>query len=210
MKNPLNWLKGAALAALTALCLALTLTVIDMNTRAAVTFGKLDAEIDEMHRLTLEAGLMTMDARKASAKEISYLDTFNNQFSAIVSVFQQTMVQTRQTLASIQGTSEAATGVMQTTQATVQALQAPIAQATTTLEAAQRTTAALQPVISHLDALVTDPAIPATLANVQSTTAHLDATAKDVQAEVYKYTHPGIWEKIKGVALDIAHVFNPL
>lgn len=195
--------KFAALVAFSILCAAVTLAVVDVNTRIAVTFQKLDNEIDEMHRLTLEAGLTAMEARKASAKEISYLDTWNNQISQSVTDFQEVMLQTRSTLATIQDTSQAATGAIQTTQATVQALQAPIVQADVTLKA-------LQPVIAHTDALVTDPAITATLANVRATTAHLDATAADVQEAVHKYTHPTLLHKLWGGILDVAHVFNPL
>ena len=210
MRVTLEICKCIALLALTVLCVAVTVNVVSISHQAQSTIYKIDGEIDELHRLTLEAGLTAMEARKASAKESAYLDQWNSQIANTMDSVSRVMSQTVITVASIQDTAQAATGTLQTAQGTIQALQAPITQATSTLQAAQRTTEDLQPVIGHLDALVTDPAIAATLANVQGTTAHLDATAADVQAEVYKYTHPGIWAKIKGITLDIAHVFNPL
>lgn len=176
----------------------------------APTVEKVNAEIDEAHRLTLEAGLTAMEARKASAKEISYLDQWNNQFSATINDFQQVMLQTRSTLAAVQGTSEAATSTIQTTQETVAALQAPITQAAATLQAAQRATEALQLAVVHLDVLVSDPAIKDTIAHTDATMGHVDATTGDVQHVVHEWAFPGIWSRVKGVALDIAHAFNPL
>lgn len=203
MKNPLNWLKGALFVSLTILALVVSMAVVDVNTRLSVTFGKLDNEIDEMHRLTLEAGLTASEARKASIKESAYLDQWNSQIAKFMGDAQAVMIQTRQTVASIQDVSQAATDTLQTTQVTIQALQAPITQANADL-------AALEPFIAHSDALVTNPAIPATLANVQSTTGHLDATAKDVQETVHSYTHPTWAHKIFAWTLDIAHALNPL
>ena len=195
--------KFAALLAFSILCVTAAYSIANLDKHVSNTLMKLNDELDEAHRLTLEAGLTAMEARKASAKEISYLDAWNKEISSSIIDFQQVMLQTRQTLAAIQGTSEAATQ-------TVTALQAPITQATATLQAAQRSTEALQPVLSHLDALVSDPQLTDTIAQTDATMSHLDATAADVQQEVYKYTHPGIWAKIKGAVLDIAHVFNPL
>jgi hypothetical protein len=163
-----------------------------------------------MHRLTLEAGLTAMEARKASIKESAYLDQWNSQVAKLFSDVHQTMITTNQTVASIQEVSRAATGTLQTTQATVQAFQVPIVQLTATLKAGERATAALELTTQHLDALVIDPAIPATLANVQATTGHLDATSKDVEQEVHSLTHPTWAVRLWGWTLDVAHALNPL
>lgn len=69
---------------------------------------------------------------------------------------------------------------------------------------------ALQDVTRHADKLVSDPDIPTTIAHVESTTGHLDATAADVQQEVHSLTHPTWLHKLWGGVLDVAHVFNPL
>lgn len=205
--------KFAALLAFSILCITAAYSVANIDKHLSSTLMSLDdtlAKLNGKNGLIQEAGKTVVDTKNlialstlAEHKEISELDAWNNQFSASVTVFQQTLTQTRETLAAIQGTSEAATQ-------TITALQAPITQATATLQAAQRSTEALQPVIGHLDALVSDPELRDTIAQTDATMTHLDATAADVQQEVYKYTHPGIWAKVKGLALDIAHVFNPL
>lgn len=196
-------LASCALVAFTVLCGVLAMAVIDVNTRVAGTVGKLDNELDEMHRLTLEAGLTAMEARKASKKEETALDNYNLQIGKIFDDVHTAMLAVTVTVSSIKPVADAATDTLKTTQQTVQALQAPINQANTTL-------AALQPVIAHTDALVMDPAITGTITNVENATAHLNATAADVQAEVHSITHPTLLHKIWGGLLDVAHVFNPL
>ena len=163
------------------------------------TLTKLDLELDEAHRLTLEAGLTAMEARKASAKESAYLDQWNSQLSATMVDAQGVMIQTSQTL----GTMQATTG----------ALQSPIYQATATLKAAQSTTEAMQPVLSHLDALVTDPAIQNTITQTDLTMSHLDALSDDLQEEADKFVHPpkkklGFWGTI-WAGVQVAHKFEP-
>jgi len=185
-----------ALLSVTLLCITATHSLVTVDKHLSVTLMKLNDEIDEMHRLTLEAGLTAMEARKASVKESAYLDKWNAQFTQVIGDVHTAMITTTATIASIQPVTAAATSTLQTTQATVQALQAPIA--------------ALQPVIAHTDALVSDPALTATISNVASTTGHLDATAADVQQEVHSFTHPTWLHKIWGGLLDVAHVFNPL
>jgi hypothetical protein len=212
MRVASNILKCFALLAVTILCGSLSYRVITAPKLPdlAATITKLNLEIDEAHRLTLEAGLTAMEARKASVKESAMLDQWNTSIATTMLGVQNTMAETAKTVASIRDVTGAATSTLVTAQQTVQALQAPIQQATATLQAAQRATESLQLAVVHLDVLVTDPAIPKTIANVQSTTGHLDATANNLEQTFYKYTHPGIWAKIKGAALDIAHVFNPL
>lgn len=123
--------------------------------------NQVTADLQEGHRVILEAGLTAMEARKASAEERA-------------------------------------------------ALPALTAGAQDAIEGLNREMAALQSVTVHADALVSDPNIPATIAHVESTTGHLDATAGDVQQEVHSLTHPTLLHKIWGGLLDVAHVFNPL
>jgi hypothetical protein len=163
------------------------------------TLTKLNLELDEAHRLTLEAGLTAMEARKASAKESSYLDRWNSQLSATMTDAQGVMVQTSETLAAMQGT--------------VTALQAPITQATATLQAAQRSTEALQPIMAHLDTLVTNPQIADTIAQTDTTMKHIDVVTGDLQFEADKLIHPpkkklGFWGSI-WAGVQVAHKFEP-
>ena len=192
----MNYFKALALLSVTILCLSVSYSVVTVNKHLSATLMKLDTEIDEAHRLTLEAGLTVMEARKASVKEIAYLDAWNKGISRTLIDFHDVMVETRTAVGSIQP-------VAVTTEATIRALQAPISQANADL-------AALQPVIAHTDALVSNPDLSTTIANVASTTGHLDATAADVQQEVHSITHPTWLHRIWGGLLDVAHVFNPL
>jgi hypothetical protein len=164
------------------------------------TLSKLDNEIDELHRLTLEAGLTAMEARKASVKESKYLDTWNSEITKTINNVNSTLLSSTASIASV---SAASVSTLQATQETVSSLQAPILSANQALTAATGS-------INDLDTLIKNPAIPETIAHTDATMSHVDATTKDVQDEVYKYTHPGIWSRIKGFALDVAHVFNPL
>jgi hypothetical protein len=185
-----------ALLSVAVMCGTVSYSVVTVNKHLSATLMKLDDEIDEAHRLTLEAGLTVMEARKASVREVQYLDAWNKGISQALNDLHGVMVETRSAVGSIQP-------VAVTTEATIRALQAPIAQANTDL-------AALQPVIAHTDALVSDPALTATISNVESTTGHLDATAADVQQEVHSLTHPTWLHKLWGGLLDVAHIFNPL
>lgn len=185
-----------ALLSVALMCGAVGYSVVTVNKHLSSTLMKLDSEIDEAHRLTLEAGLTVMEARKASLKESAYLDQWNKQLS-------KTLTDVDLTVSDLRTVSAASVGMLNTTQQTVNSLQAPIQSANQTLMAAQKA-------ISDLDKLEQDPALTDTIAHTDATMSHLDATTKDVQDEVYRYTHPGIWTKIKGFALDIAKVFNPL
>lgn len=163
----------------------------------------LDTEIEELHRLTLEAGLTAMEARKASVKESEYLDTWNSDLINTFRGVNTSLITLNSSIASIGSVTSAATSTLITTQQTVADLQTPIRDASSTLMAAQRAT-------DDLDTLLRLPALTSTIEHTDATMSHLDATTKDVQDAVHKYTHPGVWTRIKGFALDVAHVFNPL
>lgn len=174
-------LASCALIVFMVFCGVLACAVIDVNTRLATTFSKIDSEIDEAHRLTLEAGLTAMEARKASAKESGYLDQWNSQIL--------------KALTSVSSVSAATVSTLQATQVTVSSLQAPINSANQTLIAARGAIetgnadlAALQPFIAHSDALVTDPAITGLLNHVEATTGHVDAVTLDLQKVADKTT----------------------
>lgn len=202
MRVAIDISKCLALLAVTVMCSLIAWHVHTLPDLSA-TVTKLNLEIDEAHRLTLEAGLTAMEARKASAKESEYLDQWNSQ---ITSTFQNVNV----AVSSLSTVSSATVSTLQETQVTVHSLQAPIQSANQTLMAAQKAIEDLQPVIAHTDALVSNPALAATISNVAGTTGHLDATSADVQAVVHGYLHPTWAHKIFSWTLDIGHVFNPL
>lgn len=192
-----------ALIAVGIFFLSATYSQRTLSRHASMTLMKLDDEIDEAHRLTLEAGLTVMEARKASVKEISYLDAWNKGISQALIDFHGVMTSTQATVAALQAPIEQSNRTLTSANDTVRLLQAPIAQLDADL-------AALQPVIAHTDALVSNPALSTTISNVASTTGHMDATAADVQQEVHSLTHPTWLHKLWGGLLDVAHVFNPL
>lgn len=189
-----------ALLSVTIMAAVISLAVVDVNTRLATTFQKLDNEIDEAHRLTLEAGLTVMEARKASVKEIAYLDAWNTGISQTLTDLHQTLSQTSASEAEMSHAAVESTVALNKTLTDVQPM----------LSSATAELSAMQAATGHLDALIQDPALTATISNVASTTGHLDATAADVQQEVHSLTHPTWLHKIWGGLLDVAHVFNPL
>jgi hypothetical protein len=170
------------------LCGVLACAVIDVNTRLAETFTKLDTEIDEAHRATLEVGLTAMEARKASAKESGYLDQWNAQISKTFSTVNTAVT-------SLSSVSAATVSTLQETQATVHSLQAPINSANQALTVAQGAIstadgdlAALRTFIAHSDALVTDPAVTSLMSHVAGTASHVDAITLDFQKVADKAT----------------------
>lgn len=203
MKTVLQLSGAAALAAFAYLCLTLSAAVRTQQKHLAATEMQLGDTIANVNR----ASKAWADA---SAQQVK-------SFAAIERDIRVEMWQVDRTLQAASGaidhigplldstraTTDQATATLATAQATVQALQAPIAQANAAL-------AALQPVEQHLDALVSDPALAATISNVASTTGHLDATAKDVQQTVHSYTHPTWAMRIWEWSLDVAHALNPL
>src|SRR6185312_13502155 len=66
------------------------------------TRAKLELDLDEGHRLLLEAGLTARDARKASDLELKYLPQWNRQIT-------ETMGNANETITALQGTAKAAT-----------------------------------------------------------------------------------------------------
>lgn len=203
MKTVLQASGAAALAAFAYLCLTLSAAVRTQQKHLAATemqLGETIAHVNQASAAWADASAQQVKSFAAIERDIR-VEMW--QVDRTLQAASSAIDHVGPLLDSTRATTEQATATLKTTQETVQALQAPIDQANATL-------AALQPVIAHTDALVSDPKLTATIANVESTTGHLDATAKDVQQEVYKYTHPGIWAKVKGALLDIAHVFNPL
>lgn len=213
MRTLLGIAGAGALLAFAYLCITLAFAARTVASHASSlvmkagdTLTKVNLELDEMHRLTLEAGLTAMEARKASAKESAYLDIWNSRISNTLEDADAVLAQTAVTVQAIQGTSNAATRAIKSTQDTVTALQAPIAQATATLQAAQAAT-------QHLDALVSDPTIKETIAHTDATMAHVDATTGEVQQAVHHYFNPTLPEKIWGWvregAVTVGEIFLP-
>lgn len=207
MKVVLQVAGATALVAFAYLCLTISMAVRttsahlnSLTMQSGDTVRKMNLELDELHRLTLEAGLTAMEARKASAKELAFLDTLNYQVTA-------TTYQAQNTLLAVAHTAEQATNseaqVSSSVTKTLAALPPVLAASAAEMQQLQLTT-------QHLDALVADPSIPATLSNVADTSAHVDQMSAEAKTAFHAYLHPTWAQRAWGWSLQIAgHVLNP-
>lgn len=84
-----------------------------------------------------------------------------------------------------------------------------------TLQEAQKSVVFLNQTIQHTDATWNDPQIKQILANINggtahlaATSAHLEATAKDVREEVHKITHPRVVTRVATWTLRVIHAIG--
>lgn len=120
------------------------------------TVTKLNQTLDDSHRILVETGLTSAETRKATA-------TLNKSLPTILTGVQNAVTGLNAASAALTGTASQAT----TTLASVGS------DAHGTFAATQTAFAGVAPVLTHLDAVVSDSAIPASLANVQAATAQL-------------------------------------
>jgi hypothetical protein len=222
-------LEGCAIAALVSMAgffSAGTYAVLDLHHRAvttslvpavsaalAPTLAKVNEDLDEAHRLTLEAGLTAMDARKASAEELKALPALTQGIQTTVASSSAALLATRDTAVQVglsaQEISTSATQLLSASTATVSGLQPVEQQATASLEALNSAT-------TRLDALLADPSIAKSADNIESITASGKEFAADSAFELHKFVHPdkvklGFWGTIDGGLLWAhSHVIPPL
>lgn len=204
----------AALLGVVAICVAVVLLVLqvrrtldDASAKLQTITTKVALDLDEAHRLELEAGLTAMEARKASAEERAALPKLTAQASQAMRSLDGWVVTARNTTSGVgvsqQQIAARAVAVLATTDTTVRQLQ-PV------MQQAQLSLVRLQAVETDLDRQVNDPAIARSLKHIDGTTASLEASAKDVQQEVHAITHPTWVHRVWRGVLDVARVFNPL
>lgn len=214
MKRVLAVAQILALLAVAAVCVAVCLlilqvrhTLLDAGAQLQVITQKATLDLDEAHRVLLESGLTAMEARKASAEERAALPKLTAQASQTLTALDAWMAAGRNTTSGI-GDSQAA--IARSTVTALASLDTTVRDVQPVLQQAQVSIAKLDPLIMDLDRQVNDPAIAASLHNIDGTTASMEASAKDVQQEVHAITHPGWVKRCWGFVLDVAHVFNPL
>lgn len=139
------------------------------------TLEKTNTELDEAHRLTLEAGLTARDARKASDLELAYLPQWNAQIN--------------QTIAAMQRTANAASETLHGASLDLSALDASIQATKPLIEAGTAT-------VKRYDALA--PTLSATADNVKRMTSDGARITKDAADEADRLAHPpkkklGFW-----------------
>jgi chromosome segregation ATPase len=180
-----------ALLALSVLCVTATYSLVHIEKHLSNTLLKLNDEREELHRLTLEAGLTAMEARKASKKEAEYLDTWNTEITQTLTSVNATLQAAQASISSMSTVSDAAVSTLKATQQTVTSLQTPILSANQALTAATAS-------IKDLDKLLQDPQFATTIAHTDATMSHVDATTADVQQAVHSYLHPTWPQRVLG------------
>jgi hypothetical protein len=206
--------KVLALTSLTALIVETGLlarqanqTLSSFQTTIQPLAQKAALDLDEAHRLELEAALTAMEARKASAEERKALPVLTAQVQRSLRDMDALLVAARQTTDGVgviqQQIAQSTVQTMATLNTTVQNVQPVLAEA-------QHTIAGLGTVAADVDKQVSDPAVTEILHHLDGTTASVEATTKDLQQEVHSITHPGWAHRMWEWSLDIAHVFNPL
>lgn len=206
---------------LAAACLCASWTVFavvairDMEaarTQAAALTTKLSLELDEAHRLTLEAGLTAMEARKASAKEVAYLDQQNAGLAQVLTRANALLATSTRTVAQA-GTNEAE--LVQSSEATLATLQETIRSAQPALISLNGELSQLQDATTSLDELISDPNIRKTIANFQTTSENAAVISTDGREVVERYAHPtkkrlGFWGGIWAASQVVRKVSPPL
>src|SRR6185312_11911082 len=132
---------------------------------AGATLAKLNLELDEAHRLTLEAGLTAMEARKASKMELTYLPQWNRQITATIGNVQQTIT-------ALQGTAKAATETLHGASLDLEAVNDSIRATKPLIEASTKT-------VQDYGAIA--PYLKQSMVNMQGVTFHFNAIAADAQ-----------------------------
>jgi hypothetical protein len=180
----LDHAKGLALIAVTLLCVACTIFIFDLDrsikgwsSELQKTNQKLNNDLDEAHRLILEASLTAMEARKASADERQFLKQWNTQLS-------QTMLSANKLIANLDESqsriAEAAVGTLSAATSTESSMQPVIA---TTLATTNAT-------ISDLDRLLKSKDLLETLKHLDGTSTHVDSITGMADTKLNDLMHP--------------------
>jgi predicted nucleic acid-binding Zn-ribbon protein len=205
-----NVLICIALVAVSVFFATASYTVVTVGKHASQTLMALDDTIEKLNGkngLIQEVGKAVVDTKNLVAhsdhllaQEEKSLDVWNTQVNNTLISIQATSQQTAESESAM---SHAAVDTTAALEQTIRDAQPVLASTNAELQALQTTT-------EHLDVLVTDPHLTSTIANVDSTTSHINATSNDVQEVVHSYLHPTWAHRIFGWALDVAHALNPL
>lgn len=196
--------------AITIMCVTVAIFVYKFQIVTAQltnTIHLANKDLVKVNDLLVHIDLTANAARLASNKESAYLDQWNKQISETMVNVNGVLETTQQTIAV---TASNETDIISASKQTLLITQKAIQGLTPVEENASQELAALKTATDSLNTLVSDPQLTATIANVNSTTKHIDGTTADVQQYVYDITHPTLLHKVWNGMLDIAHVFNPL
>jgi len=187
-------LKSALIAALIVLCVCLSilvmdadLTVVQFRKNGAVTQQKLNNDLDEAHRLILEAGLTATEARKASTEEGQYLSQWNKQISTTMQSANTLLLSAAQTSDSIRSSqqqiAQSATIALGTLNDTIKGLQ-PVEQTAT------QTFANLDKSATDLDSFINSPDLMGTAHNLNTITGNFGVISGDFEKKFHAVLYP--------------------
>jgi hypothetical protein len=199
-----------ACAAVSVLAIVATRDMEAARTQAAGVVTKLNLGLDEVHRLTLEAGLTAKEAREASAKENAYLDQANSQLGQSFGNFNQVLISLRRTVDET-GSNQAR--LVQSSKAVLDAAAETVRAAQPAVEDLDSTVQQLHSVLTDANEIVADPNIPIAIANLTTMSGNFAVISTDGRQVVEKYAHPGkkklgFWSGIWAAA-QIVHKLSP-
>lgn len=197
-------------AAVSVLAIVATRDMEAVRTQAAGVVTKLNLELDEAHRLTLEAGLTAMEARKASAKEVAYLDKLDSNLS---STFSGANVLLASVAKTVDQAGKDETKLVQSATATLNAATETVTATGATVEDLGAAAQQLQSLETDANEIIADPKIPTLIANLTTMSDNLAVISTDGRQVVEKYAHPtkkrlGFWGGLWAAA-QIVHKISP-
>lgn len=168
--------------------------------KVAPLLAQANLDLQEAHRLVLEAALTAEEARKASSMEVTALPQLTAGVQATLGSANEAVLATRDVAVQLKASAVQITAdssaVLHTANTTVAGLGNVEASAVRSIDQIELST-------SHLDVLLSDPDIPIIVSNLHATSVNLTATtgsvkdtAADVQQAVHSYLHPTLAVKI--------------
>src|ERR1700739_2862001 len=209
MKPLLDTMKAASMAAF--IYLSVTVVIAVRTTEKHVSSALMEVG-DAAHSVTVTVQAIdktvgkldaTIIAINATHGPIAILDKDLSDLRLTLDNVNKAAIQERVFLEETQPAEVAKmNSVLDSTHQTIQDVQPVLASANSEL-------LILQAATQHLDAVIADPHLTATIANADSTTKHLDATSSDVKDYVHGILHPTWPHRIWGLMLDIGSALNP-
>jgi hypothetical protein len=190
----MKWLQGVALVSVTLLCIALTvvavtaeITLASIQSELGRLSQKVALELDEAHKLTLEAALTAAEARKAFVKESQYLDAWDKGIGASLGNFNEAITDLRRAIAT---TSTAEAEIARNANIALIAT-------TETITGLQPTEQQLTTTIKNIGTLAANPDLPKVINNMAAASediagaaSNIKDTSVDIKQEVHSLTHP--------------------
>jgi ABC-type transporter Mla subunit MlaD len=169
---------------------------------------KLDSEIDETHRASVEVGLSAMETRKAGV-------TINKALPGVLAGIQtdvdnagKTLTTTNKAIADIDGNQNTLTADAQPVLHNLADALAATRESVTGLKPVET---ALTKTIGSANTLISDPHIAGTVAHLDAAAGNVQDMSADAKAKVHSLLHPKAWTTAVNVteriAVDVGKIF---